>query len=136
MVTTCTACLFAGDVRVNQNPQLTVFQILQLREHNRLARELARLNPHWDDERLYQEARKIAIAEHQAVTYNEWLPLILGQLLQATNLLSHVSVLSDIATNKVHTFVDRKFVRYLTPPTCSGVFSHLQESILNYTGRY
>jgi hypothetical protein len=73
------ACYLAGDVRVNQNPQLTVFQILQLREHNRLARELARLNPHWDDERLYQEARKIAIAEHQAVTYNEWLPIILGQ---------------------------------------------------------
>ena len=70
---------FIGDVRVNQNPQLTVFQILQLREHNRLARELARLNPHWDDERLYQEARKIAIAEHQAVTYNEYLPIILGK---------------------------------------------------------
>jgi peroxidase len=67
-------------VRANQNPQLTVFQILQFREHNRLAEGLARLNPHWDDERLYQEARKIAIAEHQAVTYNEWLPIILGEL--------------------------------------------------------
>ncbi|KDR24107.1 peroxidase-like [Zootermopsis nevadensis] len=73
------ACYLAGDVRVNQNPQLTVFQILQLREHNRLARELARLNPHWDDERLYQEARKINIAQHQGVTYNEWLPIILGR---------------------------------------------------------
>lgn len=73
------ACYLAGDIRVNQNPQLTVFQILQLREHNRLAGELARLNPHWDDERLYQEARKIAIAEHQAVTYYEWLPIILGR---------------------------------------------------------
>ena len=68
----------SGDVRVNQNPQLTIFQILQLREHNRVAGELARLNPHWDDERLYQEARRIVIAEHQAVTYNEWLPLIIG----------------------------------------------------------
>ncbi|XP_069703374.1 peroxidase isoform X2 [Periplaneta americana] len=79
------ACYVAGDVRVNQNPQLTVFQILQLREHNRVAGALAQLNPHWDDERLYQEARRIVIAEHQAVTYNEWLPIILGREATARN---------------------------------------------------
>ena len=67
-----------GDNRVNEQPGLTVFHTVWVREHNRLAKQLAYLNPHWDDERLYQEARKIVIAENQHVTYNEWLPLVLG----------------------------------------------------------
>ncbi|XP_031834050.1 peroxidase isoform X2 [Nomia melanderi] len=71
-------CYQAGDVRVNQNPQLTVLQILLLREHNRVADTLAHLNRHWTDETIFQETRRILIAEHQHISYYEWLPIFLG----------------------------------------------------------
>jgi len=70
---------FTGDVRANQNPQLTLLQILLLREHNRIASILSKLNPHWSDERAFQEARRINTAQYQHINYYEWLPLFLGK---------------------------------------------------------
>ena len=40
-------------------PEFTSMHTLFVREHNRLAKELKRLNAHWNGEMLYQEARKI-----------------------------------------------------------------------------
>ncbi|KAF2897022.1 hypothetical protein ILUMI_09153 [Ignelater luminosus] len=72
-----------GDSRVNQNPQLAVLHTVFAREHNRIATELLRLHPGWNDEVLYQEARAIVIAELHQITYNEWLPLLLGKAYMA-----------------------------------------------------
>jgi len=68
----------AGDVRVNENPELASLQTLFVREHNRVAAKISRANPTLSDEQIYQQARAWVIAEVQAVTYNEWLPTLLG----------------------------------------------------------
>lgn len=38
-------CYLGGDVRINQNPGLTIMQIILLREHNRIADNLQTINP-------------------------------------------------------------------------------------------
>lgn len=72
-------CYLGGDTRINQNPGLTVLQIVLLREHNRLADNLQSLNSQWDDEMVFQEARRINIAQYQHISYYEWLPIFLGR---------------------------------------------------------
>ncbi len=69
----------AGDVRANENVELTSMQALFVREHNRIAAQLARQNPRWTDEQIYQQARATVGAELQVITYKEFLPALLGQ---------------------------------------------------------
>ncbi|MDZ4852873.1 MAG: peroxidase family protein [Pirellulaceae bacterium] len=68
----------AGDVRANENIELTSLQTVFVREHNRFADRLAQLNPQSTDEEIYFRARSMVIAEIQAITFNEWLPAVLG----------------------------------------------------------
>lgn len=72
-------CFLAGDVRVSEQIFLTTMHTLWVVEHNRIVTILERLNPSWDDERLYQEGRKIVGALHQVIVYNEYTPELLGR---------------------------------------------------------
>lgn len=71
-------CFESGDDRANENLHLTTMHLIWARQHNRLATTLRSYNPKWDDETVYQEARKIIGAQMQHITYNELLPNILG----------------------------------------------------------
>jgi len=68
----------AGDIRANEHAGLTVMHTLFSREHNRLTAQLRQQHPTWNDEQLYQRARKLVGAIIQSITYNEWLPALLG----------------------------------------------------------
>ncbi|XP_075119967.1 myeloperoxidase-like [Leptodactylus fuscus] len=71
-------CFLAGDSRANEQNMLTSFHTLFLREHNRIATELHKLNPHWSGETLYQETRKIVGGIIQKIAYKDWVHLLLG----------------------------------------------------------
>ncbi|XP_071514131.1 uncharacterized protein [Panulirus ornatus] len=71
-------CFTGGDTRASEQPGLAALHTLLMREHNRVALELKKLNSHWTDEQLFQNARRIVTAVNQHVTYNEWLPRVLG----------------------------------------------------------
>jgi peroxidase len=69
----------AGDVRVNEQVCLTAMHTLFAREHNRIADRIAEFFPLLNDEQLYQWSRRRVIGIMQAITYNEFLPAIMGE---------------------------------------------------------
>lgn len=68
----------AGDIRSNENPGLVSLQTLFVREHNRIADQIAARDASLSDQQIYDRARMKVIAEIQAITYNEFLPALLG----------------------------------------------------------
>ncbi|XP_040565059.1 uncharacterized protein [Lepeophtheirus salmonis] len=72
-------CFKSGDVRVNENLGLVTMHTLWVRQHNKVAGTLGTLNPHWNDEQIFQETRRIIGAQIQHITFNEYLPVVLGK---------------------------------------------------------
>ncbi|KAF7237795.1 Dual oxidase 2 [Varanus komodoensis] len=68
-----------GNAKGNANLFLQATGIVWFRYHNHWARELARQNPAWSDEDLFQHARKRVVAAYQSITLYEWLPAFLGK---------------------------------------------------------
>ena len=71
------AQLFAMGTDV-RNVGFVAFNVLFLREHNRIAGELAAANPDWDDERLFQTARMVLMVILMKIIVEEYINHITG----------------------------------------------------------
>lgn len=127
-------CFRSGDLRVNEQVRLTVTHMLLMREHNRIADELHLINHSWNDETIYQTARKIVIAQLQHITYNEWLPIILGE---------SFALAKDLFNFQNTTGYSTRYSKEIDPSistefsTCAFRFGHsmIQNIIVLYGGK-
>ena len=67
-----------GDFRTNENIAMAALHTQWYREHNRVRDILKKHNPSWSEETLFQETRRIVIAEYVHIVYNEFLPPLIG----------------------------------------------------------
>lgn len=88
----------AGDMRANEQVGLTAIHTLFVREHNRLADQIAAAHPDWTDEEIYQRARKIVGAQVQVITFREFLPALLGSYAPGLDSTYDPTVNAGIAT--------------------------------------
>lgn len=140
-------CFLAGDVRANMQISVTALHTIFVREHNRIAHELLKLNPAWADEKVYQEARKIVGAMVQKITYKDFLLKIIGPdtykivtriLYRGYNPRVDATIPNSFATAAFrfgHSLVRPVLSRYLSDDYESGAnkFIGLQNTFFNTT---
>jgi hypothetical protein len=73
-----TSMFLGGDIRANEQAGLAAMHTLFVLEHNRLAEQIASENPGMSGDEIFERARAFVAAEMQAITYNEFLPLLIG----------------------------------------------------------
>ncbi|CAH1635595.1 unnamed protein product [Spodoptera littoralis] len=112
----------------NYDLRTTALTIFFMREHNRLARALHKINPCWKDDRLFKVARQINIATASNIFMYELLPALLGfrNMVNYGVISENVEHLTtydaeavplvyaeyDIAVRYFHTFLDGRVKTY------------------------
>lgn len=101
--------------------------ILWIREHNRIAEKLLELNPTWNDEMLYQEARRIVVAEWQHITYSEWLPMLFGKKLS----FIQYKIFFDFYIYNCFAYLGNSYDKYFSSYDNNGYDEQADPSITN-----
>ena len=69
------------DIRANEHLNLIVIHTLFVREHNYFADMIRAENPDLTGEEVFEYARLIVQSEIQHITYNEFLPILIGDVI-------------------------------------------------------
>lgn len=115
-----------------------------MREHNRIATQLATINPRWSDDKIYQEARKINIAEYQHIIFKEWLPIIIGNtFMKSYGLFPRDSGFSTDYNDDFDTRINNEFAgaafrfgHSMVPKTFSSVSRQRSETVLQMSQQF
>ena len=102
-----------------------------MREHNRIATTLSTINPHWGDEEIFEEARKIVGAQLQHITYNEFLPSMLGE-----EIISNSKYSLQLKTEGFYDGYDMKTNPTVENSVANAVFGFLFTNIPSKMERY
>jgi len=73
-----TALFLAGDIRVNEQLALATMHTLFVREHNRIAEILENDFSGNSPDEIFEATRRLVVAKIQIITYDEWLPALIG----------------------------------------------------------
>jgi len=68
----------AGDIRANETVPLSAMHTLWLREHNTVADKIRAKYPYLSGDQIFRMAQRVVISEMQHITWNEFLPVLLG----------------------------------------------------------
>lgn len=117
---TANGTYFSGDDRVDQSPFIAFWHSIFTRNHNHLADKLGGINRHWDEDKLFNEARKINIAIYQNIIYDEWLKIFLGKSACEKFNVEYDEKVDATATNEfstaafryIHSFIPSQFSLY------------------------
>lgn len=104
-MSTSSSFFIAGDVRSNENVLLTAMHTLFVREHNHLCDEFVSKNPskEGNDEYIFQYARKMIIGFQQNITFNEFLPYLLGDFAPNDKDSKYNDIINSGITNEFST---------------------------------
>lgn len=124
-------CYTSGDSRVNVNPYVTLLHTLFLRSHNRIAKHLALDNPRWNDERLFEMARKVNIRIYRKIVH-DWLQEVLGVPVN----IGHIGIKERRVSNEFATAAIRFYNTMMPGEISNAVTSNGRLSALNLDDTY